>query len=191
MKKQRSGSGLTHCASKSTRRRVTQEMIDQMAELRRHGLSFTEIGARVGCSDRTARRYVGHVEAQLQLPQRNPEPKADDPRQMGESLALSFSEVLYSLRNSPRPRESVSFLAESNRMIQERLAGMDPLTLKLLLRDPELRTRFLREVVGHLHVDFRSWIRFDEGFGVDAIASAASWLPPRERPLLDLDDDDL
>ena len=53
MKKQRSRSGLTHCASKSTRRRVTQEMIDQMAELRRQGLSFAEIGARVGCSDRT------------------------------------------------------------------------------------------------------------------------------------------
>ena len=184
-------SGPTHRATKSTRRRVTQETVDQMAEFRRQGLPFAEIGARLGCSERTARRYVGHVEPQLHLPQRNPEPKADDPREMRERLARWFSEVLYSLPDSPRPRESVGFLSESNRLIQERLAGMDPLTLELLLRDLELRKRFLREVVGPLYADFRSHVTFDTGFGIEGSISATSWRPPRERPALPVHEDDV
>ena len=162
-----------------------------MAELRRQGLPFAEIGARLGCSERTARRYVGHVEPELHLPQRNSDAKPDDPRQMREQLARCFSDTLYNLQGDPRPRESVSFLAEANRLIQEQLAKTDSLTLEHLLDDPDLRERFLREVVEHLYVDFRSWIRFDEGFCVDACESAASWRPPRERPALDWEDDDL
>ena len=59
-----------------TRHRVTQGMVNRMAELRRQGLTFQEIGARVGCSERTARRKVGQVEPQINLPQRGPEPLA-------------------------------------------------------------------------------------------------------------------
>ncbi len=100
-------------------------------------------------------------------------------------------EVLYSLPDSPRPRESVAFLAESNRLIQERLAGMDPLTLELLLRDLELRKRFLREVVGPLYADFRSHVTFDTGFGIQGSISATSWRPLRERPALPVHEDNV
>ena len=40
-----------------------------MAELRREGLGFAEVGARRGFSERTARRFVGKVEPRLTLPQ--------------------------------------------------------------------------------------------------------------------------
>lgn len=150
-----------------------------------------EIAEKVDRSERTVRRYVGQVEVELRLPEQKKEPNKAEPQQMRGQLARSFSDTLYNLQDDPRPRESVRFLAEANRLIQEQLANTDPLTLEHLLDDPELRTRFLREVVGYLYVDFRSWIRFDEGFCVDACESAASWRPPRERPALDLEDDDL
>ena len=72
----------TIAVSGAARRRVTQESIDQMAVLRRQGLPFEEIGARVGCSERTARRYAGRVQPQLHLPEANPEPEVEDPRRM-------------------------------------------------------------------------------------------------------------
>jgi len=172
-------------------RKVNQSVLDKMVALRQSGHSLADIAEKVGRSERTVRRYVGHVEVQLRLPDQKVEEKKADPRQMREQLARWFSDTLYDHKGSPRPRESVRFLTEANRLIQERLASTDHLTLELLVADLELRKRFLREVVGHLYVDFRSWIRFDEGCCVDASTSAASWRPPRERPPLDLEDDDL
>ena len=168
-------------ASGASRRRVTQETIDQMAELRRQGLPFEEIGARLGCSERTARRYAGRIQPQLHIPKANPEPDVEDPRRMRERLARWCSDVLYNLPGDPRPQHSVTFLAEAARLVQERLAGLDVLTLELLLRDIELRRRFLREVVGYLWGDFSSHVRFDTGFGIDPSVSAAEWRPLRER----------
>jgi hypothetical protein len=168
-------------ASGAARRRVTQESIDQMAELRRQGLPFEEIGARVGCSERTARRYAGRVQPQLHLPGANPEPDVEDPRRMRDRLARWCSDLLYNMPGEPRPRDSVTFLAEAARLVQERLAGLDVLTLELLLRDIELRGRFIREVVGYLWGDFSSHVRFDTGFGIATSVSAADWRPLRER----------
>src|SRR3989304_6035688 len=77
------------------RHRGSQEDIDAMAELRRQGLAFAEIGARQGLSERTARRYVGRVEPRLKLPQRDdPEPDAD-PGALRERFAREFMEILY------------------------------------------------------------------------------------------------
>jgi hypothetical protein len=66
---------------KTSGRRVTQETIDEMAALRRQGLPFEQVGARVGCSERTARRYVGHVEPELSLPPSKTEPNTEDPQE--------------------------------------------------------------------------------------------------------------
>lgn len=71
MKDRRSRSNRSRRALGVTRRRVTQEKVDQMAHLRRQGLTFADIGARLGCSERTARRYAGRVEPRLQLPEGN------------------------------------------------------------------------------------------------------------------------
>ena len=41
--------------------RVDQGKIDQMVALRRQGIGYEQIGARVGCSVRTVQRYVKNV----------------------------------------------------------------------------------------------------------------------------------
>lgn len=141
----------------ATRHRVTQETVDKMAALRRQGLTFQEIGQRVGSSERTARRYAGRVQPQLHLPSAHPEPEVEDPRQMRERLARWFSDFLYKLNDHPRPRESVTFLGEATRLMRERLDATDPLTLELMAKDVELRKRFVLEVVGSSTVTTRSW----------------------------------
>ena len=65
-----------------------------MAELRRQGLGFAEVGARRGFSEKTARRYVGKVEPRLTLPQGDAEPETD-PRALRERFAQDFLEILY------------------------------------------------------------------------------------------------
>ncbi len=179
-------------ASDATRHRVTQETVDEMAAFRRQGLTFKEIGQRVGSSERTARRYAGRVQPQLQLPPANPEPEVEDPRQMRERLARWFSEFMYKQNGDPRPRESVTFLAEATRMLRERLEATDPLTMELMLKDVELRKQFVLEVVGPLYSDFKLMVHFDTGLGqMSPSQAAAGWRPPRERPVLDPEDDSL
>jgi hypothetical protein len=161
-----------------------------MAALRRQGLTFKEIGQRVGSSERTARRYAGRVQPQLQLPPANLEPEVEDPHQMRERLARWFSDLLYQLNDHPRPRESVTFLAEATSMLRERLDATDPLTMELMIKDGELRKRFVLEVVGRLYSDYKLMVHFDIEFGqVSTSQAAARWRPLRERPVLEEVDD--
>jgi hypothetical protein len=177
-------------ALEASRRRVNQETVDQMAELRRQGLTFKEIGARLACSERTVRRYAGRVEPQIELPPATAAPEAQDPRYLRETLARWFSDFLYAFDKHPRPRESVRFMAEANRMIRERLDTLDPLTLGLLDKDEGLRHRFLKETVGKLYDDFRRHIQWDAQWTMqDTAASATNWIPPRERPVIYADED--
>jgi hypothetical protein len=184
---------------------VTQETVDQMAELRRQGLPFAEIGARLGCSERTARRYVGHVEPQLHLPQRNPDAEAEDPRQLRERLTSEFLELLY---EDTRLRSltftwhrvddmtqravyggppSILFLSEAERLIREQLDRIGLLALRFLALDKRSKHRFLREVVGSLYQDYVRWHQFSQNLG----ETGETWRPPRERPALDVDEDDI
>jgi hypothetical protein len=150
-----------------------------MAALRRQGLTFKEIGQRVGGSERTARRYAGRVQPQLHLPSAHPEPEVEDPHQIRERLARWFSDFLYKQNGNPRPRESVTFLAEATRMLRERLDATDPLTLELMVKDVELRKRFLLEVVGRLYSDYKLIVHFDIEFGqMSPSQAAAGWRPP-------------
>jgi Homeodomain-like domain len=173
------------------RSRVNQETVDEMAALRRQGLTLDEIGARLGCSERTVRRYAGRVEPQIHLPPATPGPEAVDPRVLRESLARWFSDFLYRFEEFPQPCMSVRFMSESTRLIRERLAEMDKLTLELVSRDRAMKDRFLKEVVGPVYADFRNYIQFDMGIGcIRPETSAATWRPQRERPSFPAPDDD-
>ena len=185
------------------RRRVTQERIDEMGELRRQGWTFGDIGARLGCSERTARRYVGKVRPHLCLPQADPEPETN-PRTLYEQLASRFLGLLH---RDPLLRSltftwgrvddetqvaeyggppSILFLSEAERLIRERLEGLGVLALRLLALDKRSQYRFLREVVGGLYRDYVQWTQFVQSFG----NTGEDWRPPRERPPAEETDDD-
>jgi hypothetical protein len=187
------------------RRRVTQVKIDKMTEWRRQGLTHQEIGEREGCSERTSRRYVGHVEPRLKLPPGNPEPE-DDPRSLRARLASEFVEFLHAderLRSFTFRWQkvdeatkmaiyggppSILFLSEAERLLRERLDAIGDLALRLLAREKQSQRRFLREVVGSLCADYVGWHQFADNFG----ETGEDWRPPRERPpAKEIDDDDI
>jgi hypothetical protein len=142
-----------------------------MAALRRQGLTFEQIGARVGCSERTARRYTAKVRPELHLPQANPELDTD-PRVLRERLTSEFLQLLYEntrLRSltvtwqrvndsTQRPIHggppSILFLSEAERLIREQLDSIGLLALRFLAREKRSKHRFLREVVGSLYQDY-------------------------------------
>jgi hypothetical protein len=174
-------------ATGPTRHRATQGMVNRMAELRRQGLTFQEIGARVGCSERTARRKVGQVEPQVKLPQNRPEPERD-PDVLRERLARIFAAHL---QKGWERWPSARFVAEANRQFQERLAEMDPQTLHLVSVDGRVRSKLFLEVAGPLYRDFVSITRMREqlaGSGLDL--SQMEWRPPRERKREPPEDDE-
>ena len=177
------------------RRCVTQEAIDEMAALRRQGVTFRDIGERLKCSERTARRYAGKVEPQLHLPQGNPEPETD-PRALRERFTSEFLELLYrderlrSLTVTWRKvgedtheaiwggPPSILFLSEAEGLLRERLGGLGDLALRLLTRDKRSQYRFLQETIGSLYADYVTWHQFAQNFG----GIGEHWRPPGERP---------
>jgi hypothetical protein len=178
------------------RRRVTQADIDQMAELRRGGHPFAAIGQQLGFSERTARRYVGRVVPQLELPERSPEPRIR-PAVARERLVRELLETLYrdqrlrsytvtwqgdrGLHGGP---PSVLFLSEAEGLLRDRLDRMGVLALGLLVQDSRSKGRFLREVISPLYWDYVHWHEFQQNFG----GTGEDWRPPHERPLMDLDE---
>jgi hypothetical protein len=173
------------------KRRVNQEAIDEMAELRRQGLSFADIGARLGCNERTVRRYVGHVQPQLHLPEAVPVPEVQDPRRLREALARGLSDTLYNLRASPQPSLSTAFMAEATKLIQEGLEEVPPLTLELMQQDEELRKNFLRSTIGALYADYKQWANWgEEWYGRFPVESVVTWRPFSARARLYFTEDD-
>lgn len=173
--------------TRPTRHRATQGNVNRMAELRRQGLTFKEIGARVGCSERTARRKVRHVQPQIQLPRARPEPERD-PDALRKRLAEMFSAHL---QKGWEHWPSARFVAEANRQFQERLGEMDSQTLHLVALDGRVRSKMYLEVVGPLYRDFVSITRMQQhlaGSGLDV--SQMDWRPPRERKSEPPEDDE-
>ncbi len=191
-------------SARPRRHRVTQETIDQMAALRRQGLTFEQIGARVGCSERTARRYTAKVQPQLHLPQAEPELDTD-PRVLRERLTSEFLQLLY---NDRRLRSltvtwhrvddstqqavyggppSILFLSEAERLLREQLDSVGLLAVQFLARDKRSKLRFLREVVGPLYQDYAHWHQFSQNFG----ETGENWRPPRERPAEEVNENDV
>ncbi len=170
---------------KASRQRVNQEKVDQMAAYRRQGLTNEEIGIRLGCSERTVRRYTGQVEPQIHLPPAIPEPEPASPGRLREDLARWFSDLLYKNEEHPRPRESVRFMAEAMRLVRERLAESDPLVLELLVKDSRMRLSLLNEAVGETYHDFKRFIKWQATWEhLDTASSAVKWVPRRERPVI-------
>jgi len=159
-----------------------------MAELRRQGLSFEDIGARLGCSERTVRRFAGRVEPRLQLPAADYETETPDPRQMRSWLARHFRDWVYRFDGIPAPRLSIAFLAEATRAIEERLDGLPALTLELLMKDPALRIRFLEESFGWLYRAYRGTVLFEANFGHMSVEEAAATWTARDIPSESADD---
>ncbi len=176
-------------------RRVTQEHIDRMATLRRQGVSFEEIGVKVGCSERTARRYAGQVERHLVLPARTRDSDFD-PRALRETLLVNWMERLHAdtglravtarIHRIDEWNEewiygcppSILFLSEAEHQLRGRLSKTGDLALRLMARADESQVRFIQEVVGALAADYISWHRFSQNFS----EAGDDWRPPSERP---------
>lgn len=170
-------------------RRVTQGMIDQMAELRRQGLTFRDIGARVGRSERTARRYVGHVEPQMVLPGAQQETESDNPKELRTTLEKRLAAFLH---RGWEKWPSAAFLAETNKVGVERLAQTDVHTLRLLVRDAKVWSQFILEVVGPLYKDFAGCRSVHKTMQQVSFSDEPFlWKPPRERPAPKDDDEDM
>jgi hypothetical protein len=178
------------------RRRTNQERIDAACKLRRKGISFKEIGARLQCSERTARRIASHVEAELTLPAAE-SGRDTDPRELREALLARFFDRLY---RNPQLRSvtiiwrtdggeekcgppSSRFLSIAEAQLRKRLAELGPHMLRCLAVDPELQTEFLRDNIGALFGDYFWWHRPPEKLYVGIRGSNGEpWRPPWERP---------
>jgi hypothetical protein len=154
-----------------SRRRVTQETVDAMEHLRRQGLTFEEIGARLGCSERTARRYAGNVEPRLELPAKRPRL---DPEALREQLTEHFARAAWS---GWKRWPSTEFVNEVNRQVEERLAAMRPETLRLLAEDQRMRGQLFAQVVAPLYRDFRTYQGVDQFMGQFPDTAPLFWLP--------------
>jgi len=164
-------SGSPESPSGPSRRRVTQEAVDAMERLRRQGLTFAVIGARLGCSERTARRYVGQVEPHIELPGKKTKPDADALR---EQLAEDFARAAW-MRWKTWP--STDFVNEVNRQLEERLAAMRPETLRLLTEDPRMRGQLFAQTVVPLYRDFKTYQEVNDFFGMFPEWEPLFWLP--------------
>jgi hypothetical protein len=181
--------------SRPARSRITQERLDKMAELRRQGITFRAIGERVGCSERTARRYAGHVQPDLHLPDAKPRASAD-PRTLRETLVTKFMAALYNdkrLRNLSlewRPAgedrwvavyggpPSVLFLSEAERLLRTQLEQLGIHALRYLAGNLDCQRRFARETIGWLYWDYVTWHQFSQNLGE---GTGEDWRPPRWR----------
>lgn len=180
---------------------MTQDAIDEMASLRLKGFTFADIGKRLRCSERTARRYVGNVMPQLRLPQANADTAPElvvDARTLREGFITKFLDVLYNdegLRGATTIMHyegddhwsyeyglppSTRLLAEAEHLLRKRFATMGDGAVRLLARDKRAEPRFLREVVGDLRLDYINWHHCSQNFGSGGIGE--DWRPLSERP---------
>lgn len=132
-------------------RRITQKMVNLMADLRRQGFTFKDIAARVGCSERTVRRYVGHVATQVEAPPDGAPPDLDAER-IRAQLIHRFTPWL---EDEFEVCRSVTLIDEANRRLEARLARTHPETLGLLEHNQNMQWQFFCEIVGPLEHDLR------------------------------------
>lgn len=158
--------------------RVTQGAVDKMAELRRQGWSYEQIAAEVGVSARTARRKVGRVEPRVALPTSHPEVERD-PEALRARLARGFAG---SLQQGWDRWPSTRFVAEANRLLHERLAALDPLTLYLLATDGRMRANLFVEVFKPLYRDFANFRQLQDDIARSGLDfEPIDWRPPTEQ----------
>lgn len=181
-------------------RRVNQERIDKMAALRRQALSFEEIAERLGCSERTARRYVGHILPALQRPRQDPDP-GTDPRELRAQLLKKLLRWAYidsgvravTMVYRPVPGRSdtwepeydlppsIAYMNAAEKLIREALAKLGEHSIRYLPADFESQVRFFRETLGWLRSDYIWYHKLAQEFG-GPNDTGEGWLPPWERP---------
>jgi hypothetical protein len=179
--------------------RLDQDQIDQIGIFRERGVTYPKIARRLGCSERSARRYGKGVTPQLRLPH-DDDQSSLDPRASPSALLSKFFDSLY---NNERLRSvtfifladnamerggppSTRFLSEAERLLKERLAKLSPHTLRQLSTDRLLQADFLRAVVGELYTDYAWWHREPEQIlSVLRGSDGEAWRPPWERPRTD------
>ena len=145
----------------ATGRRVTQETVDRMADLRREGTTLEDIATQLGCSERTVRRYAGKVEREIVPP---PAKMQEDPESQRVALLERYTEMLKSLWDR---FPSVSLADEAIRQLAQRIHGLRPETLRLLGPNRTMRLQFFKEAVGPLFDDYAAFeevARFLEQF---------------------------
>ena len=141
--------------------RVTQETLDRMAELRRQGATHQDIAARLGCSERTVRRYAGRVERQLVPP---PPKIPEDPEAQRAELVDWYTRMLG--RSWDRV-PSVALIDEAIRQLAKRVRELTPETLRLVTARHEMRLQLFKEAIGPLLRDYSKFlevVRFLEQF---------------------------
>lgn len=179
-----------------TGRRIHQEQIDEIGVLHRKGVTFAEIGRRVGCSERTARRYAGDVKPQLRLPQAKLDRESDPGALREQLLAVLFNRLLTNQqlrdcsimclygRSELGGPPSNRFLSEAERLLHDRLAKIGLLTLQHIATDSTAQRKFIREVVGDLFADYLWWHTAPSAVdGFPRSVDGEEWRPPWERPL--------
>lgn len=122
---------------------MNQGLVNRMVTLRRQGFPHREIAEKVGCSERTVRRYTRGVTPQLELPRQH-EPV--------DVLAVCVQSLL-------RQRTQLGLdTRETDQMIKalrRKLQPMDPLAIDWLATDPQARRdflhEFLRDVMPHIN----------------------------------------
>ena len=161
----------------------------------------------MGCSERTARRYVGKVLPRLHVPNANAE-LDPDPRSQRDRLAEQFLQWLHDdkrLQSLTRIWKqvgadctetvyggppSILFLSEAERLLRERLDSLGEIALRMLAENGQSQRRFLREVVGFLYWDYVQWHEFADN--LEPGGATENWRPPRERPPIpDFDPNDI
>ena len=112
---------------------MNQALINRMVTLRRQGFPHREIAEKVGCSERTARRYTHGVTPQLELPRQH-EPV--------DVLSVCVQSIL---RGRTRLGLDTRETDEMIKALRRTLEPMDPLTIDWLASDPRARRDFLLE----------------------------------------------
>lgn len=153
-------------------RRITQQKVDPMVDLRRQGFTYKDIGARLGCSERTVRRYVGHVPKEVEVPRDESEPDAD----LDQIRAWLLQWFTSLLADEFDLGQSLTLIDEAHYRLERRLARTHPNTLRLLAQNQPMRFRFYYEVVGPLCYDLA---RSDpSGLVGTEQAEPSFWRPP-------------
>jgi len=125
--------------------RVNNQMLERMAALRRDGFTMRAIAEEVGVSERTVRRCVRGVKAELRKPS---ERTLDD-------LVADFYDQVFETRRALVTAASelwheefdldIAALDAALKSLRDRLAMLDKVSLRRLIADESIRSKFLQE----------------------------------------------
>ncbi len=134
-------------------RRVNQDMVDHMLELRQKGFTSKDIATEVGVSERTVKRYASGVTPSLQ---RNLTLDRE------EMLACLFRWVALLCRHLGLPFEEINQLAVE---LREKVEQLDNLVIDLLRENGREREIFFIDFIGQSSLGVR--YKFERSVSAD------------------------